>query len=102
MALMATWPSLEAVFPYELEVGKHCFFAHAAAKPHLAIIFSRSRFFAFAAEFHIYPVQLHLSRVTIKNYPDHFASCRNLTYGTSTILPSLRLKHAKSSSLSVA
>lgn len=61
-------------------------------------LYSQVGSLSFTVELHIYPVWLHPPRVTIPNYP---ASCGALTSGTPTILSSLSLRHAKSSSLSV-
>lgn len=101
MPLMVTSPSLEAIVLRELEASQRRF-CHTPLRsltaPSRAVAVSS---LSFTADSPTYPVQLHLSRVTLPNSPGRFASCGLLTSGPSTVLPSLRLRHATSSARSV-
>ena len=96
---MVAFPSPETISLCGLEVCTQFLFTHAAVKPQLSSHSAGTGALSFTAECHVYPVQWCLPRVTVPNYPDHFTSCRVLVSGISTFPSSLRLRHAKFSSV---
>ena len=99
VTLMVAFLSPETISLCGLEVCTQFLFTHAAVKPQLSSHSAGTGALSFTAECHVYPVQWCLPRVTVPNYPDDFASCRVLVSGISTFPSSLRLRHAKFSSV---